>query len=171
MSLASQVLGNAGRDNALLVSVDSGQAVHKLLFDCGDGCLGQLPFGEVQTINHLFFSHLHMDHVSGFDTYFRCIGPGVRLRSQDETKRNSLMQRLPYCRYPEMAKYPEAISRGLPTLCSSSSFSASTSRCCWLSRTKAISCQTWSDLFAQGQYGVQRYTVSLRLHRAVACPS
>lgn len=72
MSLSSQVLGTAGRDNALLVTVDSGQAIEKLLFDCGDGCLGQLPFGEVQTINHLFFSHLHMDHVSGFDTFFRC---------------------------------------------------------------------------------------------------
>jgi hypothetical protein len=34
MSLSIQVLGNAGRDNALLVSVDSGQAVSKLLFDC-----------------------------------------------------------------------------------------------------------------------------------------
>jgi len=72
MSLSFQVLGNAGRDNALLVTVDSGQAVSKLLFDCGDGCLWQLAFGEVQTIDHLFFSHLHMDHIGGFDTFFRC---------------------------------------------------------------------------------------------------
>src|ERR1700722_10753290 len=72
MSLTIQVLGNAGRDNALLVAVDSGQAVTKLLFDCGDGCLWQLPFGEVQTIDHLLFSHLHMDHIGGFDTFFRC---------------------------------------------------------------------------------------------------
>jgi ribonuclease Z len=55
----------------LLVSVDSGQAVSKLLFDCGDGCLWQLPFGDVQTIDHLLFSHLHMDHIGGFDTFFR----------------------------------------------------------------------------------------------------
>jgi ribonuclease Z len=72
MSLSYQVLGNAGRDNALLVTVDSGQAVSKLLFDCGDGCLWQLPFGAVQEIDHLCFSHLHMDHVGGFDTFFRC---------------------------------------------------------------------------------------------------
>jgi ribonuclease Z len=72
MSLSSQVLGSAGRDNALLVRVDSGQAVSRLLFDCGDGCLWQLPFGEVQLIDHLCFSHLHMDHVGGFDTFFRC---------------------------------------------------------------------------------------------------
>src|SRR5262249_29916747 len=72
MSLSFQVLGGAGRDNALLVRVDSGQAVSRLLFDCGDGCLWDLPFGEVQTIDHLLFSHLHMDHVGGFDTFFRC---------------------------------------------------------------------------------------------------
>lgn len=72
MALSFQVLGNAGRDNALLVTVDSGQTVSKLLFDCGDGCLWQLPFGAVQEIDHLFFSHLHMDHIGGFDTYFRC---------------------------------------------------------------------------------------------------
>jgi len=72
MSLAFQVLGQPGRDNALLVTVDSGQAVSRLLFDCGDGCLWQLPFGDIQLIDHLFFSHLHMDHVGGFDTFFRC---------------------------------------------------------------------------------------------------
>ena len=72
MALSFQVLGGAGRDNALLVTVDSGQAVSRLLFDCGDGCLWQLPFGDIQTIDHLCFSHLHMDHVGGFDTFFRC---------------------------------------------------------------------------------------------------
>lgn len=72
MSLSFQVLGGAGRDNALLVRIDSGQAVSRLLFDCGDGCLWDLPFGEVQMIDHLLFSHLHMDHVGGFDTFFRC---------------------------------------------------------------------------------------------------
>jgi ribonuclease Z len=72
MSLSFQVLGNAGRDSALLVTVDSGQAMSRLLFDCGDGCLNDLPFAEVQTIDHLLFSHLHMDHIGGFDTFFRC---------------------------------------------------------------------------------------------------
>jgi ribonuclease Z len=66
------VLGGPHRDNALLVRIDSGQAVSRLLFDCGDGCLWDLPFVEVQEIDHLFFSHLHIDHIAGFDTFFRC---------------------------------------------------------------------------------------------------
>jgi ribonuclease Z len=72
MTLSYRVLGAAGRDNALLVTIDTGQALSRLLFDCGDGCLNELPFAEVQAIDHLFFSHLHMDHVGGFDTFFRC---------------------------------------------------------------------------------------------------
>jgi ribonuclease BN (tRNA processing enzyme) len=31
-----------------------------LMFDCGEACLWQLPFSEVQSIDHLLFSHLHM---------------------------------------------------------------------------------------------------------------
>jgi ribonuclease Z len=72
MSLAVQVLGLPGRDNAVLVTVDSGQAVTRLMFDCGDGCLWHLPFGAIQDIDHVLFSHFHMDHVGGFDTFFRC---------------------------------------------------------------------------------------------------
>lgn len=72
MSLAYKVLGSPGRDNALLVEIDSGQAVERLLFDCGEGCLSGLSFAEIQSIDHLFFSHLHMDHVGGFDSFFRC---------------------------------------------------------------------------------------------------
>lgn len=72
MSLQFQILGDPGRDNALLVRVDSGQALDRLLFDCGDGCLSELPFAEIQAIDHLCFSHLHMDHIGGFDTLFRC---------------------------------------------------------------------------------------------------
>jgi ribonuclease Z len=72
MSIQYQVLGTAGRDNALLVMVCTGQAVHRLLFDCGDGVLAPLPFAEIQRVDYLFFSHLHMDHVGGFDSFFRC---------------------------------------------------------------------------------------------------
>jgi len=72
MSLSLQVLGKAGRDNALLVRIDNGQTISRLLFDCGDGCLNELSFAEIQAIDHLFFSHLHMDHVGGFDNFFRC---------------------------------------------------------------------------------------------------
>jgi ribonuclease Z len=73
MSLSFRVLGDAGRDNALLVVIDSGQAVSRLLFDCGQGCLDAVPFAEVRQIDHLCFSHLHMDHVAGFDAFFRCV--------------------------------------------------------------------------------------------------
>jgi ribonuclease Z len=71
MTMTFRVLGQPGRDNALLVQVDSGQAVERLLFDCGDGCLSELPFAEIQAIDSLFFSHLHMDHIGGFDNFFR----------------------------------------------------------------------------------------------------
>lgn len=72
MSITFRILGTAGKDNALLVQIDSGQSVSRLLFDCGDGCLTELTFAEIQAIDHLFFSHLHMDHVGGFDGFFRC---------------------------------------------------------------------------------------------------
>jgi ribonuclease Z len=72
MSITFRVLGQAGRDNALLVQIDSGQAVERLLFDCGEGCLAEISIADVAAIDHLFFSHLHMDHVGGFDSFFRC---------------------------------------------------------------------------------------------------
>ena len=72
MSISFQVLGQPQRDNALLVSIDSGQSVNTLLFDCGDGCLSSLSFVEIQNIDYLFFSHLHMDHIGDFDSFFRC---------------------------------------------------------------------------------------------------
>ena len=71
MSITYQVLGEAGRDNALLVHVNSGQSIDRLLFNCGDVGLALLPLAEVKAIDHLFFSHLHMDHIGGFDTFFR----------------------------------------------------------------------------------------------------
>lgn len=73
MAITFQVLGTPGRDNAVLAKVDSGQAVEKLLFDCGENCLTELPFSEVQTIDQLFLSHLHMDHIGGFDGFFRAV--------------------------------------------------------------------------------------------------
>ena len=72
MSIQYHILGGAGRDNALLVYVHTGQAVDRLLFDCGDACLAALPFAEVQRIGPVCFSHLHMDHIGGFDSFFRC---------------------------------------------------------------------------------------------------
>lgn len=72
MSISLQILGKPGRDNALLALIDSGQSQKRLLFDCGDGCLSELPIGEILGIDHLFFSHCHMDHIGGFDAFFRC---------------------------------------------------------------------------------------------------
>ncbi len=72
MSIAFEILGPAGRDNALLVRIDTGQGITRLLFDCGDGCLSGLKISEIRAVDHLFFSHLHMDHVGGFDSFFRC---------------------------------------------------------------------------------------------------
>jgi ribonuclease Z len=73
MSITFRILGTAGRDNALLVKVDSGQAIEHLLFDCGDGCLSELALADILAVDHLLFSHLHMDHVGGFDSFFRCV--------------------------------------------------------------------------------------------------
>ncbi len=72
MSLRFRILGAAGKDNALLVQVDSGQAVERLLFDCGEACLSEMALADILGIDHLLFSHLHMDHVAGFDGFFRC---------------------------------------------------------------------------------------------------
>ncbi|MCW1887648.1 MBL fold metallo-hydrolase [Luteolibacter flavescens] len=71
MAIRFRVLGGAGRDNALHVEVDSGHVVRRMLFDCGEGCLSALAPSDVQAIDHLFFSHFHMDHVAGFDGFFR----------------------------------------------------------------------------------------------------
>lgn len=73
MSITFEILGTPGRDNALIVRVDSGHSLSRLLFDCGDGCLNSVAYAEILTIDHLFLSHLHMDHVGGFDYFFRCL--------------------------------------------------------------------------------------------------
>lgn len=72
MPLELRILGAPGGDNALFVRVNSGQTLSHLLFDCGDGCASQLDFAEVARVARLFFSDLHMDHVGGFDAFFRC---------------------------------------------------------------------------------------------------
>jgi len=66
-----QVLGQPGRDNALYVEVNTGQAIHRLLFDCGEGCLRDLSVAQIQQIDALLFSHFHIDHVAGFDSLLR----------------------------------------------------------------------------------------------------
>jgi ribonuclease Z len=71
MAIELQILGTPGNDNAALVRINTGQAIHRLLFDCGEGVFGNLEYSEILAIDHLFFSHLHMDHVAGFDAFFR----------------------------------------------------------------------------------------------------
>ena len=66
-----RVLGLPPNDNALLLVADGGQSRTRMLFDCGADTLAGIPHGEVQAIGHLFLTHLHMDHVSGFDAFFR----------------------------------------------------------------------------------------------------
>ena len=73
MSISCEILGGPGNDNALLVRLDSGQGIARLLFDCGEDCLSFVPFGEILEFDHVLFSHLHMDHVCGFDTLFRSL--------------------------------------------------------------------------------------------------
>ncbi len=70
MSLHLRLLGRPGRDNALFVTLDTGQRIVRLLFDCGH-CLTGMSRADLANLDHLFFSHLHMDHVCGFDGFFR----------------------------------------------------------------------------------------------------
>ncbi len=71
MSLEYRVLGLPGRDNALFVRLHTGQSTFRFLFDCGQGTVDALGRAEIQAIDHLFFSHFHVDHISGFDAFFR----------------------------------------------------------------------------------------------------
>ncbi len=73
MGLKYKILGKPTQDNALWVEINTGQKVHQLVFDCGEGCISSLTFGDILNIDHLFISHFHMDHISGFDTYFRAL--------------------------------------------------------------------------------------------------
>lgn len=71
MPLSFQVLGQPGRDNALFVKLDTGHAQTRFLFDCGDVFAQRLSSAELREVDHLCFSHLHIDHVAGFDQFFR----------------------------------------------------------------------------------------------------
>ncbi|QDU98166.1 MBL fold metallo-hydrolase [Lignipirellula cremea] len=71
MAIRFEVLGPPGGDNALYAAVDTGKAMHRLLFDCGEGCLDRLPTADVQSLDAVFFSHYHFDHIGGFDSLLR----------------------------------------------------------------------------------------------------
>lgn len=71
MSLDFQILGKPGRDNGLFLKINGGSSYYRLLFDCGENILQDLKQSEIKAIDYLFLSHLHIDHIAGFDYYFR----------------------------------------------------------------------------------------------------
>lgn len=71
MTIEWHILGAAGHDNALFVKINRGTAIYRLLCDCGEVGLAGLPHTDLQALDHLLLSHLHIDHISGFDTLFR----------------------------------------------------------------------------------------------------
>ena len=70
-ALAVDVLGTPGNDNAVLATLRTGERMVRVLFDCGANCLDAVRFRDLQQIDVVAFSHFHMDHVSGFDTFVR----------------------------------------------------------------------------------------------------
>jgi ribonuclease Z len=65
------VLGKPGGDNALMVWVNSGIRIYRILFDCGEDVLKDIPASDVRSVDYIFFSHLHLDHAAGLDYFIR----------------------------------------------------------------------------------------------------
>ncbi len=66
-----RVLGRPQWDNALYIDVTDGKQHLRVLIDCGDGCAAELGLARLRKLDALLLSHLHIDHVSGFDAFFR----------------------------------------------------------------------------------------------------
>ena len=71
MSIELQFLGRPGEDNATLITIDGGNAIDRILFDCGERCLDSVTVSSIKDVKHVLFSHFHMDHICGFDCFFR----------------------------------------------------------------------------------------------------
>ncbi|WP_456440045.1 MBL fold metallo-hydrolase [Caldithrix abyssi] len=71
MSIYHRLLGQPYQDNALFVKINTGQSIYRLLFDCGENTISNLPQTEIMRIDHLFFSHFHLDHVADLDRFIR----------------------------------------------------------------------------------------------------
>ena len=71
MSINFRVLGKPGWDNGLMVWINSGTKMYRLLFDCGENILKDLNQHDIKSVDYLFLSHLHIDHIAGFDYFFR----------------------------------------------------------------------------------------------------
>lgn len=71
MSIKYKILGKPGKDNALMVWIDSGDKFYRFLFDCGEDVLNDISQSDIRAVDYLCFSHLHIDHAAGFDYFFR----------------------------------------------------------------------------------------------------
>lgn len=71
MSANFQILGKPGRDNSLFTRIDAGNRLYRILIDCGEGTVSYLPQNDIKSTDILLFSHLHLDHLAGFDYFFR----------------------------------------------------------------------------------------------------
>jgi ribonuclease Z len=71
MSIEYQILGKPGRDNAAYIWLNAGSRMYRFLFDCGESIFAGLKQADIKSVDYLLFSHLHMDHIAGFDYYFR----------------------------------------------------------------------------------------------------
>ncbi len=71
MSISYRILGKPGWDNGLMVWINRGTGMYRMLFDCGENILKDLDQRTIKSIDYLFFSHLHIDHIAGFDYFFR----------------------------------------------------------------------------------------------------
>jgi ribonuclease Z len=71
MSIKYKVLGKPGRDNAAYVWLNAGTKMYRFLLDCGESIFAGLSQGDIKSIDYLLLSHLHIDHIAGFDYYFR----------------------------------------------------------------------------------------------------
>lgn len=71
MGIEYQVLGKPGKDNSLFIRLNSGKKMYRLLFDCGEKTIDEIKQHDVKCIDYIFFSHLHIDHIGGFDYFFR----------------------------------------------------------------------------------------------------
>ena len=71
MSIKYSLLGNNFQDQSLYVMIDTGQEHISFLFDCGANVLYNIDISTIQDIDHLCLSHYHIDHIAGFDSFFR----------------------------------------------------------------------------------------------------
>lgn len=71
MSIKFKILGKPGKDNSVISWINTGNNYYRILFDCGENTLLNVKQSEINAIDYLFFSHLHIDHAAGFDYFFR----------------------------------------------------------------------------------------------------